>query len=85
MRSLALMLTWSVATVLTLLAVGSPHPPPQQYLGHWMMFPVCNFFEQARTENQVVQKSTCDFEGLMVSNRGYDEVHITRGCKKIDI
>jgi len=39
----------------------------------------------ARTENQVVQKSTCDFEGLMVSNRGYDEVHITRGCKKIDI
>ncbi|PWZ55392.1 hypothetical protein Zm00014a_034936 [Zea mays] len=41
--------------------------------------------KNARTENQVVQKSTCDFEGLMVSNRGYDEVHITRGCKKIDI
>jgi hypothetical protein len=43
------------------------------------------FFEQAGTENQEAQKSTCDFEGLMVSNRGYDKGNITGGCKKFDI
>ena len=51
-----------------------------------MMFLVCNFFfEQAGTENQKAQKSTCDFEGLMVGNWGYHKGNITGGCKKFDI
>jgi hypothetical protein len=42
-------------------------------------------FEQVGKENSEAEKSTCDIEGLMVSNRGYDKGNFTRGRKKFDI
>jgi hypothetical protein len=47
------------------------------------MFPICNLIEQAGMETLEAQKSTCDFEGPMVSNSVYDEGNITRRCKKM--